>query len=138
MVACLRDAISAWREKHPSVSYTEVKKASSLALDGSMKVVLMLYNAPQGANNMTEMYSAMRAEVPLPSDTTTQFNDHLMTQLQRASQVTMCTNALLHMPHYNILLQLYSYWSVARHSRTASTTPRETSSLSGTNKGVLT
>lgn len=42
----------------------------------------------QGMNNLTEMYSVMKAEVPLEEDSTTQFNRSLMKELQTTSKVS--------------------------------------------------
>ncbi len=42
----------------------------------------------QGMNNLTEMYSAIKAEVPLPEDPATDTNMHFIHELKKANKVS--------------------------------------------------
>ena len=50
----------------------------------------------KGQNNRTEMYSALKAEVPVPDDPSTQLNTQLIATLARHSQVIVCGEAKSH------------------------------------------
>ena len=50
----------------------------------------------KGENCDTEMYSAMAAELPVPTDASTHLNDTLMRQLNAADKVIICGQALSH------------------------------------------
>jgi len=48
----------------------------------------------KGQNLLTEMYSAMAADVPVPSDPSTQFNQPLFDSLQASSKLLVCGQAM--------------------------------------------
>lgn len=54
----------------------------------------------KGMNNLTEMYSAVQAEVPLESDIRTGKNEELMAHLKKARKVVVCGQALSHCVNY--------------------------------------
>lgn len=54
----------------------------------------------KGMNNLTEMYSAVEAEVPLPEDQRTYTNAPLIAHLKRARKVVVCGQALSHCVNY--------------------------------------
>lgn len=51
-------------------------------------------------NNYTEMYSAIEAEVPVPSDPQTQTNKTLVHLLKDSSKVVVCGQAMSHCVNY--------------------------------------
>jgi nicotinamidase/pyrazinamidase len=54
----------------------------------------------KGMNNLTEMYSAIEAEVPLPEDPRTYTNQQLIAHLKRAKKVVVCGQVLSHCVNY--------------------------------------
>lgn len=46
----------------------------------------------KGMNQLTEMYSAIRAEIPIPNDPTTTVNTELLTKLRSAKTVPLSVN----------------------------------------------
>jgi len=50
----------------------------------------------KGQNNRTEMYSALKAEVPVPDDPATHLNTQLIATLAQHSQVVICGQAKSH------------------------------------------
>lgn len=63
-------------------------------------------------NNLTEMYSAICAEVPLSGDRGTYPNLRLLAHLQRASKVVICGQALSHCVNYTTR-DLLQHWQQA-------------------------
>lgn len=64
----------------------------------------------QGENNLTEMYSAIEAEVPLPEDPRTLTNFELVGGLKRAGKVIIGGQALSHCVNYTTR-DLLRYWA---------------------------
>jgi nicotinamidase/pyrazinamidase len=56
----------------------------------------------KGSNNLTEMYSAIRAEVPIENDPSTQTNDELLQYFWQASKVIVCGQARSHCVNYTV------------------------------------
>jgi len=58
----------------------------------------------KGQNNLTEMYSALSAEVPLENDVATQYNDELQKQLlpSEDERLLVCGQALSHCVNYTV------------------------------------
>lgn len=56
----------------------------------------------KGNNNLTEMYSAIRAEVPVMADPSTQTNEELLAYLFQASKVVVCGQALSHCVNFTV------------------------------------
>jgi nicotinamidase/pyrazinamidase len=80
VVSVLNDALQAWcRKKMTTVNYI-------------MK----------GTNCMTEMYSALQAEVPIPADPTTCLDPVLVAKLNKADQVLICGQAKSHCVNYTM------------------------------------
>lgn len=59
-----------------------------------------MISVKKGMNNLTEMYSAVEAEVPLPEDPRTYTNVPLIQHLKRAKKVVVCGQALSHCVNY--------------------------------------
>ena len=80
-----------------------VRAAILSALDGwaesRMREVLFVW---KGQNCMTEMYSALRAEVPVPSDERTLLNVGLLRTLRESSQILVCGQALSHCVNFTV------------------------------------
>mmetsp|Transcript_27536 Transcript_27536/g.37934 ORF Transcript_27536/g.37934 Transcript_27536/m.37934 type:complete len:110 (-) Transcript_27536:366-695(-) len=51
-------------------------------------------------NNLTEMYSAVEAEVPIPDDPRTSCNKQLIAHLKKSKKVIICGQALSHCVNY--------------------------------------
>ncbi|MEC8382370.1 MAG: hypothetical protein VXZ96_18705 [Myxococcota bacterium] len=64
-----------------------------------MKSVTYVY---KGMNCLTEMYSALQAEVPLSDDPTTQLNLSLIESLHSADKVVICGEAKSHCVNYTM------------------------------------
>jgi nicotinamidase/pyrazinamidase len=56
----------------------------------------------KGQNCMTEMYSALRAEVPVPSDERTHLNAALLRTLRASSRLFVCGQALSHCVNFTV------------------------------------
>jgi hypothetical protein len=67
-------------------------------------------NGTQGQNDMTEMYSAIEAEVPIPADPHTQTNFEFVGDLKRAEKVIIGGQALSHCVNYTTR-DLLRYWA---------------------------
>jgi nicotinamidase-related amidase len=80
VVPVLRHAIDEflWRDSAQSVANTNTNTPPNKSL---LTVV-------KGTNNLTEMYSAVEAEVPLPSEPATQTNYSLLLHLKKYKQVS--------------------------------------------------
>jgi len=89
VVPCLQKAINIWLEKNPTQTVQYVRK---------------------GQNNMTEMYSAIEAEVPVASDPLTQTNFGFIGELKNASKVIIGGQALSHCVNYTTR-DLLRYWT---------------------------
>eukprot|EP01034_Spumella_vulgaris_P034252 gene34252-42237_t len=88
VVSNVQEALDAWVAHHPTRSVTHINK---------------------GENNLTEMYSAIEAEVPIPSDPRTEQNVPLMHRLKRAKKVVVCGQALSHCVNYTTR-DILKYW----------------------------
>lgn len=88
VVPRLREALSKWEAANPENRVKYVKK---------------------GMNNYTEMYSAIEAEVPVPSDPQTQTNRDVVADLKKAPKVLVCGQALSHCVNYTTR-DLVQYW----------------------------
>ena len=55
-----------------------------------------------GMNNLTEWYSAIRAEVPLPADPTTETNSVLIKRLKEADRLIVCGQAMSHCVRFTL------------------------------------
>jgi len=80
VVPVLNKALGAWSESH-------------------MKTVNYVM---KGTNCMTEMYSALCAEVPIPGDSTTQIDPALISRLNEADKVLICGQAKSHCVNYSM------------------------------------
>jgi nicotinamidase/pyrazinamidase len=87
VVPCLKTAISSWAGRARSVQYVR-----------------------KGQNNLTEMYSAVEAEVPIPADPFTQTNYALLGDLKRADKVIIAGQALSHCVNYTTR-DILKYWA---------------------------
>mmetsp|Transcript_17406 Transcript_17406/g.29168 ORF Transcript_17406/g.29168 Transcript_17406/m.29168 type:complete len:173 (+) Transcript_17406:738-1256(+) len=56
----------------------------------------------KGQNPLTEMYSALMAEVPIPDDPTTQLNFNLLRRLENSGQLVVCGQALSHCVNFTV------------------------------------
>ena len=65
----------------------------------------------KGTNCFTEHYSALRADVEVPSDPTTRVNSDLIQRLQRASKVCICGEALSHCVNFTTR-DLVEHWKL--------------------------
>ena len=63
----------------------------------------------KGMNSLTEMYSALEAEVPIPDDMSTQLNSKLLRRLQSAKQLVVCGQALSHCVNFT-LRDIVKHW----------------------------
>lgn len=63
----------------------------------------------KGMNNLTEMYSAIEAEVPIPADPLTQTNFGFLADLKNAPKVIVCGQALSHCVNYTTR-DIVRYW----------------------------
>jgi len=75
VVKVIMDALTAWTKHKPGRTITWVLK---------------------GQNNKTEMYSALKAEVPVPEDASTELNTGLMDFLAKHKKVFVCGQAMSH------------------------------------------
>eukprot|EP00814_Leptocylindrus_danicus_P002151 CAMPEP_0116003462 /NCGR_PEP_ID=MMETSP0321-20121206/68_1 /TAXON_ID=163516 /ORGANISM="Leptocylindrus danicus var. danicus, Strain B650" /LENGTH=289 /DNA_ID=CAMNT_0003471671 /DNA_START=156 /DNA_END=1025 /DNA_ORIENTATION=- len=78
VVEVIRDALDAWGE----------------ATGGSIEWV------HKGQNLLTEMYSALRAEIPV--DASTSFNDNLMSYLRESNKLILCGQAMSHCVNFTV------------------------------------
>jgi nicotinamidase/pyrazinamidase len=79
-----------------------------------------VYYVYKGFNNLTEMYSAIRAEVPIENDPSTQTNEELLQYLWQASKVIICGQARSHCVNYtvrDIVLDWQSRVDVSEHRK---------------------
>jgi nicotinamidase/pyrazinamidase len=67
--------------------------------ESGMKEVLFVW---KGQNCLTEMYSALRAEVPVPCDDRTLLNTGLLRTLKESSQILVCGQALSHCVNFTV------------------------------------
>ena len=75
------------------------------ANDWSMMHMKNIQYVHKGQNNLTEMYSALSAEVPLPDDPATQYNTALQQSLLPVSagqRLLVCGQALSHCVNYTL------------------------------------
>jgi nicotinamidase-related amidase len=63
----------------------------------------------KGQNCLTEMYSALRAEVPVPSDERTLLNAALLRTLQGSGRIVVCGQALSHCVNFTVRDLVASY-----------------------------
>lgn len=63
----------------------------------------------KGQNSLTEMYSAIMAEVPMPDDPGTQLNSKLLRRLQSSRQLVVCGQALSHCVNFTVR-DLVKHW----------------------------
>jgi nicotinamidase/pyrazinamidase len=63
----------------------------------------------KGQNCLTEMYSALRAEVPVPSDERTLLNEGLLRSLKKERRVLVCGQALSHCVNFTVRDLVASY-----------------------------
>jgi len=69
----------------------------------------------KGQNNRTEMYSALKAEVPVPSDPTTAINTSVVNTFTRHAKVVCCGEAMSHCVNHSVR-DLVSKWPASRVS----------------------
>ena len=67
--------------------------------ESRMREVMFVW---KGQNCLTEMYSALRAEVPVPSDERTLLNVGLLRTLKESSQILVCGQALSHCVNFTV------------------------------------
>ena len=63
----------------------------------------------KGQNSLTEMYSAIMAEVPMPDDVSTHLNSKLLRRLQSSRQLVVCGQALSHCVNFTVR-DLVEHW----------------------------
>jgi len=63
----------------------------------------------KGQNCLTEMYSAIMAEVPMPDDLSTHLNSKLLRRLQSSRQIVVCGQALSHCVNFTVR-DLVDHW----------------------------
>eukprot|EP01034_Spumella_vulgaris_P030334 gene30334-37531_t len=56
----------------------------------------------KGMNCLTEMYSAIEAEVPMKTDPTTTKNEELLMELKKSKRLIVCGQALSHCVNYTV------------------------------------
>jgi nicotinamidase-related amidase len=56
----------------------------------------------KGQNCLTEMYSAIMAEIPIPDDPSTHLNSGLLRRLQSSKQLVVCGQALSHCVNFTV------------------------------------
>lgn len=64
----------------------------------------------KGMNELTEMYSALQAELPMVDDPSTQLNTELIDQLRQSNKLVVCGQALSHCVNWTVR-HLVSHWS---------------------------
>lgn len=69
----------------------------------------------KGMNCLTEMYSAIEAEVPIPTDPTTTTNYELLNQLKTAKRLLICGQALSHCVNFTTRDIMY-HWKDKKNS----------------------
>lgn len=74
--------------------------------ESRMREVLFVW---KGQNCLTEMYSALRAEVPVPSDERTLLNESLLRTLKESSEIVVCGQALSHCVNFTVRDLVESY-----------------------------
>lgn len=79
VVPVIQEALDFWLSHHPEKKILTVEK---------------------GMNNMTEMYSAIAAEVPVPDDPLTSTNYKFLEQLKKSKKLVICGQALSHCVNY--------------------------------------
>lgn len=84
----IQTALDEWISHHQTRSVSYVKK---------------------GENNLTEMYSAIEAEVPISTDPRTEQNVPLVQHLKLAKKVVVCGQALSHCVNYTTR-DILKYW----------------------------
>ncbi len=84
----LQLALDRWQQAHPQQSIQCIRK---------------------GSNDLTEMYSALIAEVPVAADLDTQLNTQFLAQLQSCPKLLVCGQALSHCVNYTVR-DLLSHW----------------------------
>jgi len=72
-------------------------------------LIVCLYLYLQGENDITEMYSAIEAEVPVASDPRTQTNTQFVNDLKRSTRLIIGGQALSHCVNYTTR-DLLRYW----------------------------
>lgn len=91
VVPCIAAALAMWeRRSFKSVHYVQ-----------------------KGTNSLTEMYSALKAEVPRPDDKSTQLNAQLVRKLARHNRVVVAGQALSHCVNFTVR-DLAQEWPAAR------------------------
>ena len=71
-----------------------------------MKIIEYIH---KGENCLTEMYSAIEAEVPIPTDPNTQTNTGLIAKLKLASKLLICGQAKSHTVNYTTKVKNITY-----------------------------
>ncbi len=69
----------------------------------------------KGKSCLTEMYSAIEAEVPIPSDPSTQTDWGLLESLKKADQLLICGQAKSHCVNYTVK-SIMQYWNVDKNT----------------------
>ena len=64
----------------------------------------------KGTNCLTEMYSAIAAEIPVPEDPSTALNQSLLQKLNNADKVVICGQALSHCVNFT-MRDILSNWT---------------------------
>jgi len=91
---------------HPAI-----QEAASHWAETHMKEVLFVW---KGQNSRTEMYSALRAEVPMRDDRRTQLNTRLIRTLRQSRRLFVCGQALSHCVHFTVR-DLVEHYDESRH-----------------------
>ena len=78
-----------------------------------MKVIEYIH---KGENCLTEMYSAIEAEVPIPTDPNTQTNKDLIRKLKQAKKLLICGQAKSHTVRYTTN-DIVKYWVADRFEK---------------------
>jgi nicotinamidase-related amidase len=69
----------------------------------------------KGLHPLTEMYSALQAEVPIDGDESTALNQALLSQLQQSKRLLICGQARSHCVNYTVR-DLVEHWPNERYS----------------------
>jgi len=87
------------RTKHPETAETLIEFSNTLL--------------SQGQNNLTEMYSAIKADVVVEGDPATDFNQSLFDDLVASEKLVVCGQAMSHCVNFT-LRDVVEKWPAAR------------------------
>jgi nicotinamidase-related amidase len=91
--------------------HPEIQEAVSNWAETHMKEVLFVW---KGQNCLTEMYSALRADVPIVDDPRTHLNVNLIRTLRQSKRLFVCGQALSHCVNFTVR-DLVEHYDEAEH-----------------------